>query len=87
MVCKSSDEINVIMPPTSVDVHSLKCLNNDKYISYYLSRGKFYKSFNIQTYELYSTFNTERDNSSFKMSKKSFCLLQKANLLTYLLTY
>ena len=81
MVCKSSDEINVIILPTSVDVHSLKCLNNDKYISYYLSRGKFYKGFNIQTYELYSTFNTERDISSFEMSEKSFCFLQKVNLL------
>lgn len=80
-VCRSSDEINVIMLPTSVDVHSLKCLHNDKYIRYCLRRGKLYKSFNIQTYELYSTFNTEKDISSFEISERSFCFLQKENLL------
>jgi hypothetical protein len=66
MVCKPPDEINVIVLPTSVDVYKSKCLHNDKYIRYYLRRGKFYKSFYIQTYELYSTLNTE-NISSFEM--------------------
>lgn len=79
MVCKCSDEINVIILSTSVDVRKSKCLNNDKFIRYYLGRGKFYKSFYIQTYELYSKFNTEKAISSFEMSEKSF--LRKANLL------
>ena len=34
MICKSSDEINDIILPTSINVRNSKCLHNDKYIRY-----------------------------------------------------